>query len=358
MRLLKIISIITCLTVITSCGWFKKEKNKQVQSVDVMYNEGLNELQDKSYKKAIEQFEEVESTYPYSEWATKAKIMSAYSSFLSEDYDTALLTLDRFIKLHPGNKDIEYAYYLRALCFYEQISDVERDQSYSSFAKSALQEVVTRFPESKYAQDARLKIDLVNDHLGGKELTVGRFYLKQGNYPAAINRFKNVIEKYSTTSHVAETLHRMVEAYLSLGIRDEAEKYAAVLGYNFPDSKWYKRSYELLEGKKLKAADVSDKKGKWYDFTGWKGLTFKNKAKQRDSEQSDEDNFKADGKPLEPVFIKELPEDGGKVISPLPDEKEVKEEPKKQGIFKRIGGWFKPVKLPFSSDMEEDKEQN
>jgi outer membrane protein assembly factor BamD len=219
--------------------------------------------------------------------------MSAYASFKDEQYDDALVTLERFTKLHPGNEDVAYAYYLRALSFYRQISNVTSDQGNSVYAKSALAEVISRFPNSRYANDAKLKLDLVVDHLAGKEVDVGRFYLKQGNVIAAINRFQNVIKDYQTTSHIPEALHRLVEAYSMLGVRDEATKYGAVLGYNFPDSQWYKKTYKILEGKKLTADVEKDKKGKWYDFTNWNGLSFNKNEEQ--PKQSDGEKDLSDG---------------------------------------------------------------
>jgi outer membrane protein assembly factor BamD len=172
--------------------------------------------------------------------------MQAYAQYLQNKYTDAIATLDRFIQLHPVHRDIAYIYYLRALSYYEQIADIERDQKGTEQAMSALQEVVTRFPNSAYANDARLKIDLCRDHMAGKEMEIGRYYEKQHLYQAAIGRFQRVVDEYQTTNHVPEALARIVEVYLALGLRDEAKKTAAVLGYNDPGSEWYQETYEKL----------------------------------------------------------------------------------------------------------------
>ena len=174
--------------------------------------------------------------------------MAAFAYYQSNKYDDAIIALDRFIQLHPGHRDIPYAYYLKALCYYEQISDVGRDQRITQQALDALAEVVKRFPESPYARDARLKVELAIDHLAGKEMAVGRYYQANQQYVGAINRYRVVIERYQTTTHVPEALHRLVESYLSLGVKSEAQEAAAVLGYNFPGSDWYQDSYFLMTG--------------------------------------------------------------------------------------------------------------
>lgn len=224
---------------------------------DQLYNEAMEQLEKKKYKKSIESFETLERTYPYSKWAVKAQVMSAYASYNAEEYTDAINTIDKFISLYPANPDTEYVYYLKAMCYYEQMSDINRDQGMSILASSALKELVGRFPDGKYAKDAKGKLDLVQDYLAGKEVSIGRFYLKKGKYIAAINRFTEVTSNYQTTTQVPEALHRLVEANLALGLKEEAYKYAAVLGYNYPGSKWYGYSYKLLEGKKLKV-DASE----------------------------------------------------------------------------------------------------
>ena len=215
--------------------------------VEDLYNRAADEMAQKNYQKAYDLFNEVERQHPYSQWATRAQLMAAYAAYEGESYDESILALDRFIRLHPGNKDVDYAYYLKALNFYEQISDVGRDQEMTELAKENFQALLRGFPNSKYARDAQLKLDLTLDHLAGKEMNVGRYYLKRNQYHAAIKRFENVVKDYQTTSHVPEALHRLVEAYLSLGIREEAIRVAAVLGYNYPGSEWYEDSYALLD---------------------------------------------------------------------------------------------------------------
>ncbi len=219
------------------------------------------------YRFAAVMFDEVERQHPYSVWARRATLMSAYNHYLSNDYDAAILACQRFIALHPGNRNAAYAYYLVAISFYEQISDVGRDQKSTQQALDRLNDVVRRFPGTDYAEDAQLKIELAQDHLAGKEMTIGRYYLERKEYLAGINRFKRVIKEYGQTSHVPEALHRLVESYLALGVEPEAQKAAAVLGYNFPESDWYKFSYAMMEGEGLAGLDTADRdSGGWFDW--------------------------------------------------------------------------------------------
>ena len=228
-----------------------EEKYKE-KPVGLLYNEAMDHLSVGDFKKAAKSFEEVDRQHPYSPWATRAQLMAAYTQYREMRYDQAIGSLDAFIQLHPGSPQIDYAYYLKALSYYEQISPVEKDQQVTEAALAAMEEVRRRFPNTNYAKDVKFKIDLTRDHLAGKEMEVGRFYLMMHEPVAALNRFKTVVEKYQITSHVPEALHRMVECYMSLGIRDEAQAAAAVLGYNFPDNSWYKDSYDLLQGNGLK----------------------------------------------------------------------------------------------------------
>jgi outer membrane protein assembly factor BamD len=230
------------------CGSSDEDTNYTEQPVELLYNRALDALGQQEYKAAAKGFEEVDRQHPYSVWATKAEIMAAFAYYQSNKYDEAIIALDRFIQLHPGHRDIPYAYYLKALCYYEQISDIGRDQRITQQALDALAEVVKRFPESPYARDARLKVELAIDHLAGKEMAVGRYYQANQQYIGAINRYRVVIERYQTTTHVPEALHRLVESYLSLGVKSEAQEAAAVLGYNFPGSDWYQDSYYLMTG--------------------------------------------------------------------------------------------------------------
>lgn len=211
---------IFCLGLAAACSSTKEvEKPKTAEE---LYNQAHNDLDRTAYKKAAETFEKVELEHPYSKWATKAKIMGAYAYYKDQKYDDAILSLDRFIKFHPGNKDIAYAYYLKALCYYEQITGVEKDQENTRLALQALRQVITRFPNTEYAKDASLKLELTYDHLAGKEMEVGRYYLNQENYLSALNRFSVVVNDYQMTSHIEEALYRQVEIYTILGLKKEA----------------------------------------------------------------------------------------------------------------------------------------
>lgn len=216
------------------------------RTAEELYNNGVDALNQKRYAAAVQQFDAVEQNFPYSSWAVNAQLMHGYAEYLQNHYTEATGALDRFIQLHPANPNVAYAYYLRALSYYEQIADIQRDQKGTQVAMAALQEVVNRFPDSAYARDARLKIDLCRDHLAGKEMEIGRWYEGQKLYAAAINRFQRVVDEYQTTNHVPEALHRLTEIYLLLGMTGEAQKTAAVLGYNYPGSRWYEDSYAEL----------------------------------------------------------------------------------------------------------------
>lgn len=240
--------VLATLLLVTACSSTDKEKEKvDNRSAEEIYAEAQGFMAEKRYKKAAESFQEIERLHPSSDYATRAEIMGAYAYYKDSEYDDAANMLDRFIKLHPAHPDIAYAYYLRAICYYEQINDITRDQQITEDALVTLKEVVTRFPDTDYARDARIKLDLTTDHLAGKQLEIGRYYQKRGEYVAAINRFRTVAESYQTTSQVPEALHRLVETYLMLGINGEAQKYASVLGHNYPDSAWYKRTYKLMK---------------------------------------------------------------------------------------------------------------
>jgi outer membrane protein assembly factor BamD len=223
----------------------KKDEPYVEQPVDQLYNKAMNLLDQHDWQGASKAFDDVDQQHPNSVWATRAQLMSAYALYRGDKQDEAVVDLDRFIQLHPAYKDTPYAYYLKALCYYEQIADVQRDQKITEQALASLQEVVTRYPDSRYARDAKYKLDLTRDQLAGKELAIGRFYEGRHQYLAAINRYRNVIEKYQTTTEVPEALERLVECYEALGLADDAKKVAAVLGYNFPASTWYKDSYSL-----------------------------------------------------------------------------------------------------------------
>ena len=217
------------------------------RDVETLYATAKQRLDRGNPQLAAALFDEVERQHPYSPWARRAQLMSAFSYYVAADYNKAIQSAQRFLSIHPGNKDAPYAYYLIALSYYEQISDVQRDQKITDQALTALNEINRRFPNSDYAADARLKIDLVRDHLAGKEMEIGRYYQNSGKWIAAQIRFQNVVDNYETTSHAPEALYRLTETSLALGIPAEAVKYAAVLGANYPGSKWYEKAYELVQ---------------------------------------------------------------------------------------------------------------
>jgi outer membrane protein assembly factor BamD len=227
------------------------------KSVAELYNKALENLNNQSYRTAAKDFAEVERQHPYSSWATRAILMQAYAQYMRNAYDEAVAAAQRFITLHPGHKDTPYAYYLVAMSYYEQIRDVQRDQSTTEKALTALDEVARRYPGTSYAADAQQKALLARDHLAAKELEVGRYYQRKQAYLAAINRFKTVVINYQTTNQTPEALYRLTESYLALGVRSEAQTAAAVLGQNFPNSDWYKDAYALLQSEGLEPAQNS-----------------------------------------------------------------------------------------------------
>ena len=217
------------------------------RDVNTLYSLAKKRLDQGNYVLAAKLFDEVERQHPYSVWARRAQLMSSFSYYMAQSYPEAVSSSRRFLTIHPGNKDAAYANYLIAMSYYQQIEDVNRDQKITQQASDSFGELMRRYPGSRYAADARLKLDLINDHLAGKEMEVGRFYQRQGNWLAATLRFRTVAEKFQTTSHTPEALERLVECYLALGIPEEARKSAAVLGANYPGNEWYKRSYNLIQ---------------------------------------------------------------------------------------------------------------
>lgn len=243
---------------LSACSSFQKaDDGKQVERpAEDLYNEAAKALADKEYKKAEKLFAEVERQHPYSDLATQAQVKAAFSAYQDLRYDEAILALDRFIELHPGSPEVDYAYYLKAMCYYEQMSDVARDQDMTRETLEALNTLIQRYPDSKYVREAKLKRDLALDHLAGKEMEIGRYYMKNGEINAAINRFLAVVRDFQTTTHTPEALHRLVESYTILGLKDEATRIAAVLGYNYPGSRWYQDSFDLLDpGQRQKIQD-------------------------------------------------------------------------------------------------------
>ena len=217
------------------------------EPADKLYNEGLTLLSKNEYEDAAKKFEEVDRQHPYSEWARKSLLMSAFAYYEGREHEQTIQAARRYVALHPGSPDAAYAQYLLASSYYDQIPDITRDQARTERAMQALDEVVRKYPDTEYAESSRRKIEVARDQLAGKEMMVGRYYLEKRNYTGAINRFKAVVTQYQTTRHVEEALMRLAECYMALGIAGEAQTAAAVLGHNFPDSRWYKDAYALVQ---------------------------------------------------------------------------------------------------------------
>lgn len=228
-------------------GRNKADTSYVARDVNTLYNAAKDRLDRGQFKLAAALFDEVERQHPYSIWARRAQLMSAFSYYAAREYNESTASAQRFLSIHPGNRDAPYAYYLIALNYYEQISDVTRDQKITQQAQDAFGELIRRYPDSRYAADGRLKIDLIRDHLAGKEMEIGRYYQRRGQWLASIVRFRKVTEEYQTTTHAPEALMRMTESYLAMGVPEEAKKSAAVLGRNYPASDWYKRAFELMQ---------------------------------------------------------------------------------------------------------------
>jgi len=244
--------ILTCLVFLAACARGKDTQTPlEKQTPEQIFKSAELDLAQRKPKEAAVLFSEIERLYPYSEWAKRGIVMSAFSYHQAKKYQEARAAAQRYLDFYPADEDAAYAQYIIALSYYDQIASVTRDQGNTFRALQALRIVIERYPDSEYAKSARLKFDLAIDHLAGKEMEVGRYYLKRGYFSAAINRFRVVVEDYQTTSHTPEALHRLVEAYLSLGLDDEAQTAGAILGHNFRSSQWYKDSYKLLRGKGL-----------------------------------------------------------------------------------------------------------
>jgi len=240
---------VAALTVSACSGTKPRQKLAyEERPVELLYNTGYQRLQSKRWTDAVDYFQEVERQHPYSEWSRRAILMQVYAYYQNNNYQDAIAAADRFIALFPGNPSAAYAFYMRAICNFEQIVDVGRDQAYAEAALAGLRDVVRRYPSTPYATDARVKIDMVNDQLAGKEMAVGRFYQRANQPLAALNRYKAVInnEAFQRSSHTPEALYRLVEVNVALGLTEEATRNAAVLGYNYPGSPWYAEAYALL----------------------------------------------------------------------------------------------------------------
>jgi outer membrane protein assembly factor BamD len=259
----QLLALAVLLVPVAGCGSLFNKTEEVVPDIpaDKLYNEGLFLLnQRKDYKEAARKFEEVERQNPYSDWARKSLLMTAYAKFEAREFDEAVAAAQRYVTLHPGSPDAAYAQYLIASSYFEQIPDVSRDQARTEKAVAALEEVTRKFPDSEYAAQARRKIEIARDQLAGKEMAIGRYYLNRKDFAGAINRFKIVVTRYQTTRHVEEALMRLTEAYLALGVANEAQTAAAVLGHNFPDSRWYADAYRLVKSGGL---EPEENKGSW-----------------------------------------------------------------------------------------------
>lgn len=233
---------------LSGCATSKSKADTKyvARDVNTLYSAARDRLDRGQYKLAAQLFDEVERQHPYSVWARRAQLMSAFSYYMGRQYSESIQSAQRFLSIHPGNKDAPYAHYLIAMDYYEQIQDVTRDQKITQQALDAMGELIRRYPDTRYAADARLKVDLIRDHLAGKEMEIGRFYERRREWLAAAIRFRKVIDTYDTTSHTPEALMRLTESYLALGVPEEARKAAAVLGANYPGSEWYERAYDLI----------------------------------------------------------------------------------------------------------------
>ncbi len=257
--------LLACLCLVVVLGACSGNRSEEYveRPAEELFADGERLLAERRFEESARAFEEVERQHPYSQYAVRAQIMAGYAYFEGQLYDQSIGALRNFIELHPGHRDVPYAHYLIGMSFYERISDVGRDQEMTEQALNAFGELVRRFPDSEYARDAQLKMDLAFDHLAGKEMQIGRYYQSQRKYVAAINRFRTVVEAYDTTTHVPEALHRLTESYLALGVVEEARNAAAVLGYNYPDSVWYERSYALVGPTNGVPSTASTTSGSW-----------------------------------------------------------------------------------------------
>ncbi len=249
MRNIKIFAFVSTLILFISACSDKKIVTPETEGekLQILYSNAMELVKEKDFVDAAILFEDIERQYPYSKWSNQAQLMTAFCYYKSNMYNDSLDALERFIALYPGSKKISYAYYLRALNYFEQIMDVERDQSMTYKSKQAFKEVINRFPDSEFVDDALAKIDIINDRLAAKEIEIARYYQFNQQWISAINRYNQILEEYDTSVYTEEALHRLVEIYFSLGLTEDAKRYASTLGFNFPDSDWYAKSYELLK---------------------------------------------------------------------------------------------------------------
>ena len=239
---------------------------------NTLYKNGVRALTERDFEKSTKTFNKLEKAYPYSQYQRKGLIMAAYSQYQNKKFDDAIGTAKRYIGLYPNSPDTPYVTYLEAMSFYDQIPDVNHDLQGAEKAIEVFNAIVTKYPNSEYAADSRYKISVARDQLAGKEMTVGRYYLEKHEYTAAINRFRNVLAKYQTTRQAEEALERLTEAYLAMGLPQEAQTAAAVLGHNYPDSHWYKEAYALLKDSGGGGLAPSEDRGSWISKT-FRGVT-------------------------------------------------------------------------------------
>ena len=244
----KCLKLLCMILMLASCASSKEDAVSGIsQTAEQLYKQGYQNLQKTAYVKAAENFEKIELEHPYSKWAVKSKLMAAYAYYKGEKYDDAIMALDRFIKFHPSNKYVAYAYYMRGLCYYDQITSAEKDQSNTKKAQDAFAQLIVLFPDTEYAKDAKGKNNLILDHIAGQEMTVGRYYLRNQNYLSALNRFNVVVDKYQNTPQIEEALYRQSEIYTILGMSNQAIKSAKILQYNYPESKWSKQVQDIVK---------------------------------------------------------------------------------------------------------------
>ncbi len=255
-----LVMLLALAPLLAACGGNSNTDEYVERTAEELFTEGEQQMAAGNYEDAARAFEEVERQHPYSQLAVRGQVLAGYAYYEGQLYEEAIAALRTFIELHPGNPDVPYAHYLIGMSYYERISDIGRDQEMTQESLEAFGELTRRYPDSEYTRDAELKMDLAFDHLAGKEMEIGRYYQKRGEFVAAINRFRNVVENYDTTTHVPEALHRLTESYLALGVFQEAQEAAAVLGYNYPDSEWYRWSYALMQQEE---AGASASGGSW-----------------------------------------------------------------------------------------------
>jgi outer membrane protein assembly factor BamD len=257
----KAVSVLCAGAFLLAAGCAERDVSREeleLLTAEQIFRLGEDYLQRGEPDKAADTFDEIERLYPYSQWSKRATMMSAFSYHNAGEYEDSRSAAQRYLDFYPADDDAAYAQFLISLSYYDQIVDVGRDQGNTFEALQSLRATIERYPDSEYAQSARLKFDLTLDHLAGQEMEIGRYYLKRGHYVAGVNRFRAVIEEYQTTSHTPEALHRLVESYLSLGLTDEAQTAGAVLGHNYQATQWYSDSYALLTGQGLDAQEAGD----------------------------------------------------------------------------------------------------